>query len=203
MICYHDYPFWKLQLEQTIFTFVYLSCDRSITTDSYLRRREKVCYIRDRYCEGLFRQSHICIVDILVDPVEWRAEKLSSNNTVMYVSLACIYVAETYQKHAETKYVTINNNRTTCAAVPCLISPPGCDIFPFRTSCTFPPSCSFLCLSVPFSMLIRSPNMWQDPCKRRYRESQSRSFLSHMPPVLRRTRMMVGRQITALYLFTT
>lgn len=46
-----------------------------------------MCYVGDRDRKGLFRQSHICIVYVLIDPVEWCSEKLGGNNTVMYISL--------------------------------------------------------------------------------------------------------------------
>lgn len=132
MICYHNHSIREMTFHPPIFRLLQLPSYRSIATYSNHSWTPPLCQSRNEDSEGLFRQCHISIVEILVVPIQRYPKKLRDADSIP-VSQVLKHRKLTYEKQHDRKYVIISKNRSISTGPPCLISPPGCPstAFPF------------------------------------------------------------------------
>lgn len=81
MVGNHHHALWKRKLNPTILRFLDLICHRGIPAYAYRGGAPPVCGSCDQQPKRLFRQSHIGVVDIVVDVVQRRADQLCKMDT--------------------------------------------------------------------------------------------------------------------------
>jgi len=80
VICNHNQSVWEIQLDTTIFSSPEFTSYRSIATYPNHCWTPPLRCGRDIYSKGLLSEGHICIIQVLVIPIQRYSHELSNDN---------------------------------------------------------------------------------------------------------------------------
>lgn len=78
VVCYHDHTIRKVELDTSVCRTGDLPSNRGISANTDSRRAPDLGHCNNQEAKRFFGQGHVGVVEVAVDPVEWRTDELGN-----------------------------------------------------------------------------------------------------------------------------